>query len=269
MGRATFAARSYRATALVLRTQPLGEADRIITLLSAEHGVIRAVAKGIRKTSSRFGASLEPFTLVEVQLVHGRSLDILTQAQTRAPYGQYLAADYNLYTAACAMAETAERLTSVETGFYSTQYRLFYGAVATLAKAEHDAQLILDSYLLRALAAAGWAPSFTDCVRCGAPGPHSSLNVPLGGVCCPECRPPGSQTPSTDSITLLAALLVGDWAIADGAAEHARWDAAKFVNAFVHYHLERQVKALAHVQRANTAIPKAPTNPPAPRSNST
>ena len=215
----TFAARSYRATGLVLRTQPLGEADRIITLFSPEHGIIRAVAKGIRKTTSRFGASAEPFTLVDVQVVHGRSLDILSQTQTRVPYGQYLAADYARYTSACAMAETAERLVSAETGHYTQQYRLFYGAVATMAKAEHEPQLILDSYLLRALTFAGWAPSFTDCVRCGAPGPHRSLNVTLGGVCCPQCRIPGSQTPSVDGITLLAALLEGNWAVADQSPE--------------------------------------------------
>ena len=76
----SFAARSYRDDAVVLRTHKLGEADRIITLLTKHHGQVRAVAKGVRRTSSRFGARLEPFMVADLQLVSGRTLDIVTQA---------------------------------------------------------------------------------------------------------------------------------------------------------------------------------------------
>ena len=70
----------------MLRTQKLGEADRIITLLTRSHGRVRAVAKGVRRTSSRFGARLEPFSHVDVQLAEARSLDVVTQAETLRPY---------------------------------------------------------------------------------------------------------------------------------------------------------------------------------------
>ena len=66
----------YRDEAIVLRTHKLGEADRIITLLTREHGRVRAVAKGVRRTTSKFGSRLEPFTHVDVQLAEGRNLDI-------------------------------------------------------------------------------------------------------------------------------------------------------------------------------------------------
>ena len=72
----------YRDDAIVLRTHPLGEADRIITLLTRRHGKVRAVAKGVRRTGSRFGARLEPFTLVDVQLHAVRNLHTVTQVVT-------------------------------------------------------------------------------------------------------------------------------------------------------------------------------------------
>src|ERR1051325_11162408 len=101
---------TYRDEAVVLRTHKLGEADRIVTMLSRQHGKIRAVAKGVRRTSSKFGARLEPFMVVDVQLYEGRSLDTVTQAESLASYGATIAGDYAAYTAANAMVETADRI---------------------------------------------------------------------------------------------------------------------------------------------------------------
>src|SRR5690625_1371375 len=101
----------YRDDAIVLRTHPLGEADRIITLLTRRHGKVRAVAKGVRRTGSRFGARLEPFTLVDVQLYAGRSLHTVTQVVTIETFAQAISADYGRFTAASAMLETTDRLT--------------------------------------------------------------------------------------------------------------------------------------------------------------
>ncbi len=246
-----YAANSYRTDALVLRTYKLGEADRIIVLLTPGHGQVRAVAKGVRRTTSKFGATLEPFMLSRLQLVHGRNLDIITQAQSVTPYGTAIAADYDAYAAASAMVETAERLTVAEVGEHGggveapSQYRLLHGALAALARRAHAPRLLLDSYLLRALATAGWAPSFTDCARCGAPGPHRSVNVTLGGSVCDDCRPPGSSTPAPQSVVLLAALLSGDWRTADTAPEAARREAAGIVAGYLQFHLERHLKSLA------------------------
>ena len=100
----------YRDEAVVLRTQKLGEADRIVTLLTRRHGRVRAVAKGVRRTGSQFGSRVEPFSHVDLQLYEGRSLDTVTQAETLEPYGERIAADYGRYTAGTAMLETAERL---------------------------------------------------------------------------------------------------------------------------------------------------------------
>ncbi|MGZ6839667.1 MAG: DNA repair protein RecO, partial [Frankiaceae bacterium] len=99
----------YRDEAVVLRTYKLGEADRIVTLLTRRHGRVRAVAKGVRRTRSRFGARLEPATHVDVQLAEGRSLDVVTQVESLGPFGARLAGDYPRHTVASAMLEAAER----------------------------------------------------------------------------------------------------------------------------------------------------------------
>ena len=97
----------YRDEAIVLRTHKLGEADRIITMLTRTRGRVRAVAKGVRRTKSRFGSRLEPGMVVDVQCYEGRNLDTVTQVETIAPYGDAIARDYVAYTCATSMLETA------------------------------------------------------------------------------------------------------------------------------------------------------------------
>ena len=159
----------YRDDGIVLRTQKLGEADRIITVLGRTTGRIRAVAKGVRRTKSRFGARLEPFTHVDLMLHPGRSLDMITQAEVIRPYGEPLAGDYPRYTAGVAMLETAERFTPVEKEPALRQLLLLIGGLRALGEAEHDPRLVLDAFLLRSLAVAGYAPALEECARCGAP----------------------------------------------------------------------------------------------------
>src|SRR6478609_8993890 len=174
----------YRDEAVVLRTHPLGEADRIITLLTKERGRIRAVAKGVRRTKSRFGARLEPFMVVDVQCYEGRNLDTVTQAESLATYGQTIARDYTVYTAATVMVETAERLTE-EHEPSTQQYLLLAGALRSLGGGEHDPGLVLDAYLLLARGRGlgtelprlreVWGPRTAlglqhPCGRCGMPG---------------------------------------------------------------------------------------------------
>src|SRR5436305_11950783 len=145
----------YRDEAVVLRTQKLGEADRIVTLLSHRHGRVRAVAKGVRRTGSRFGARVEPFTQVDLQLYEGRSLDTVTQAETIAPYGERIACDYARYTAGTAVLETAERLTAEEREPALRLYLLVVGALRALADEAPTPPRVLDAFILRALAIAG------------------------------------------------------------------------------------------------------------------
>ena len=141
----------YRDEAIVIRTQKLGEADRIITLFTREHGRVRAVAKGVRRTKSKFGARLEPGSLVDIQLYVGKTFDIVTQVESLENFGDDLAADYQKWTIASTLLEAAERFTANEGEPALQQFLLLVGALKALAYESHDPSLILDAYLLRSL----------------------------------------------------------------------------------------------------------------------
>ena len=237
----------YRDECVVLRTHKLGEADRIVTMLSRQHGKIRAVAKGVRRTASKFGARLEPMMVADLQLYEGRSLDIVQQAESLGSYGALIASDYASYTAGSVMVETADKLTEAEAGLQ--QYLLLVGALRSLSRHEHAPQLTLDSYLLRALSIAGWSPSFGDCAVTGAPGPHSAFVVQLGGVVADSHAPPGAPRLSPEALGLLAALLTGDWAVAEAAPESTRNQASGVVAAYTQWHLERGLRSMQHLDR--------------------
>ncbi|GAA3770840.1 DNA repair protein RecO [Microbacterium kribbense] len=238
---------TYRDEVVILRTHKLGEADRILTCLSRRHGKIRAVAKGVRRTSSRFGARLEPFMVADVQVYIGRSLDIIQQAESLGAYGAQIAVHYDRYTAASAMVETADRLNEAEaTG---QQYLLLVGGLRALARGEHAARSILDSYLLRAMSLSGWAPGLSDCARCGLPGPHGSFVAQAGGVVCRDCAPAGAVHVDVATTNLLQSLIAGEWDEVDAAPAGATAAASGLVGAYAQYHLERGIRALSHVLR--------------------
>ena len=281
----------YRDDGVVLRTQKLGEADRIITLLTRQNGRVRAVAKGVRRTKSRFGGRLEPFTHVDVLIHPGRSLDMISQAEVIKAYGKPLATDYPRYTAGTAMLETAERLTPVEKEPAIRQFLLLIGGLRALGEAlqpgqpydldqpagldeadpadetgqpetteaeaaDREPRLVLDSYLLRSLALEGYAPSLTECARCGAAaGPPN--NVPLvafavaaGGMVCANCRPPGAASPAPQTAALMRALVRGDWDEAMRSERRHRVECSGLVAAYLQWHLEHSIRSLRHVERA-------------------
>jgi len=285
----------YRDDGIVLRTQKLGEADRIITILGRTTGRVRAVAKGVRRTKSRFGARLEPFTHVDLMLHPGRSLDVITQAEVIRPYGKPLAADYPRYTAGVAMLETAERFTPMEKEPALRQLLLLIGGLRSLGESEHDSRLVLDAFLLRSLAVAGYAPALEECARCGAPagrrprpgpsvpsdqaGPGASapgdparpgasvpsdparpgapsdqvrlpaFAVAAGGMVCASCRPPGAAAPAAGTVSLMLALLQGDWDRADRSERRHRVECSGLVAAYLQWHLEHSIRSLRHVER--------------------
>ena len=92
---------------IVLRSFPFGDADRVVVLLSPNHGKLRTVAKGIRKTKSRFGGRLEPFTHVDLVLYEGRNLDTITQVTVVDAFPQ-LRGDLDRVVAAGTMVEVAD-----------------------------------------------------------------------------------------------------------------------------------------------------------------
>jgi DNA repair protein RecO (recombination protein O) len=241
----------YRDDAVVLRCQKLGESDRIVTLFTRRHGRVRAVAKGVRRTTSKFGARLEPFGHIDVQISESRSsLHTVSQVEGIDLFGKAFLGDYQRYTTASAIVETAERLTSVEEEPSIRLYLLTLGAIRVLAAAEHEPSLILDSYLLRAMSLAGWAPALDACAVCGTPGQHRSFSIAAGGCVCGDCRPPGATHPSPATLELLLALATGDWASADASESGPRRETSGLVAAHLQWHLERGLRSLPLVDRS-------------------
>lgn len=240
---------TYRDQAVVLRTQKLGEADRIITLFTKEHGRIKAVAKGVRRTKSKFGARLEPTSYVDLQLYAGKSLDIVTEVTSIENFGEALSADYKNWTTANSILEAAERFTENEHEPALQQFNLVVGALRALAHGTYDSSLILDAYLLRSLSVAGFAPSMTVCSRCDKPGPHKYFSLVGGGSVCVDCKPSAAATPTPETLQLMADLLTGEWHGAVDSEPKSRREASGLIAAYLQWHLERGLRSLPLVER--------------------
>jgi DNA repair protein RecO (recombination protein O) len=217
----------YRDEAIVLRTQKLGEADRIITMLTRDHGRIRGVAKGVRRTKSKFGARLEPGSHVDIQLYTGKTFDTVTQVEALMNYGEALTEDYQRWTIAATILEAAERFTSQE----------------------NEPALQEFQFLLRSLAVAGYAPSMTMCSRCEKPGPHRYFSLVGGGSVCADCRPSACATPAPETLELMGALLSSDWDVATASEGKHRREASGLIAAYLQWHLERGLRSLPMVER--------------------
>ncbi|MFD5867810.1 DNA repair protein RecO [Corynebacterium sp. NPDC060344] len=253
-------AESYRDRAIVVKRHDLGEADRIIVLFTRDHGIVRAVAKGVRRAKSRFGSRLAPFVDVDVQIHPGRNLGTITGAEAVRTWAAPIVDDYARYTCACGVLETAERLAGEEGTPSPGLWDLTVGALESLANSETGGNrvvgrtpgVLLTAYLLQAMAEAGWAPSLFDCAQCGKPGPHKAFAPAAGGAVCVECRPPGAATPPTDVLRLMWWLAHDRWdyvaAVAGARGFRAMAAQARgLATAHLQFHLGRRVAALSYV----------------------
>lgn len=235
----------YRDEGVVLRTVKLGEADRIITLLTRDHGKVRAVAKGVRKTKSRFGGRLEPFMRVDLLIASGHTLDVISQAESIAAYAGPISADFEAYTAANVIVETVDKLVAAEGERTVAQYRLLIAALAALARHTHGPRVIGASYVMRALALAGWTPRLAGCVVCGRPltmGERWHLSMPAGGLMCAKDHTPESRPVTLPALRQLDALVEGDWTTLDGG--ELMEETERLVEDWGEYYLERPLRSL-------------------------
>ena len=101
---------NYRERAVVVHSYDFAEADRIVVLLTRGHGLVRGVAKGVRRSKSRFGSRVQLFVELDVLLYPGRALANITAADTVSYFGAGIIEDYPRYTTACAALEAAVSL---------------------------------------------------------------------------------------------------------------------------------------------------------------
>lgn len=245
------AVKLYRDIAIVLRTQKLGEADRIATVFLKRHGIKRVVARGVRKTTSKFGATLEPFMLIDLQNYTGRTLDTVTQAEMIQPYGEEIIANYDVFLDANIIVETAERLNDGASA--DNQFDLLAGALRTLAAKKIPSGIVRDAYLSRAIGLSGWAPELDVCVVCQRLGPHSHVSNELGGAVCVEHQHPGSFKVQAETIALLNAYFQGDWGKSLSSSSASYSQAAGFLASYLQWHLEKSLKSISIAQRTIAA----------------
>lgn len=205
----------YRDEGVVLRTIKLGEADRIATIATRSRGKVRAVVKGVRRTSSRWGARMEPLSHVAILCWSGRGdLDVVNQAEVLDTFG-HLREDYDRLAAALSMLEAVDHVS--QEGHPNPQlYRMLVGALRTLE--DRGGPLVLPAFYMKLLALEGAAPVLDSCAACGAPAGDGlvAFDIGSGGALCRRCRSGRSISP--EALALLRRILEGD--LASVLAEH-------------------------------------------------
>ncbi|MDH3755756.1 MAG: DNA repair protein RecO [Acidimicrobiia bacterium] len=194
----------YSDHGIVLRTYKLGEADRIVVLLTRDHGKVRAVAKGVRKTRSKFGSRLEPCSHIAVQLYSGRGeLDIVTQVES-IDHFRPIREDLDRLRRAVTLLEAVDQVAQ-DREPSPRLYQMLLGALRTLAA--QNPPLVVAGFFWKLLALEGFAPVLDQCASCGSSGPLVAFDLDHGGVLCASCRRGGPI--SADALDLLRLILGG------------------------------------------------------------
>jgi DNA repair protein RecO (recombination protein O) len=240
-----------RDKGVVLRTYRLGEADRIIVFMTERHGKVRAVAKGIRKTSSKFGARLEPLTSTDLLLWQGRGdLDIVNQVEVLETY-RAIREDLSRLPSGLALLEVTDQMAQ-ERHPDPSLYTMLTGALRALANANPDAAavathtLVAPAFFLKALVLEGAAPLLDSCCVCHEPSPPTELvafDLVQGGAL---CRPHRSGRPmSAVALALLRRILGGDLAaVLAGPPPPGADEVAELATEAMEVHLDRRIRSV-------------------------
>jgi len=227
---------------IVLRSYPFGEADRVVVLLSPNSGKIRTVAKGVRKTKSRFGGRLEPFTHVDLVLYEGRNLDTITQVAVLEPFPR-LRSDLDAVVAAGTMVEAADAVAQED----ESSIRLFLLLQRGLRALESGAvgPDLITAFLLKLAEVVGVAPSLVQCASCGRLEDLHRFSFGGGGVVCDRCRTEGAVKLRDGLTEYLAALADAEMMSLPSGDPSLSGEAMGIARRFVEYHLDRKLASLA------------------------
>lgn len=201
-----------RTEAVVLRRHDLGETDRVVTLYSAHYGKLKAIAKGVRRPTSKLGGHLELFTRSQVMLARGRSFEVITQVET---VDAYRGLRDNLWRAGLAyyVAELVDRLTE-EHAENPALYALLTTTLARIADSRRP-DSAAHVFELQALSLLGYHPEVSVCAICREPLQplENGFSSPAGGAVCATCRPhePSARRLSANALKMLRAYLNGSW----------------------------------------------------------
>jgi DNA repair protein RecO (recombination protein O) len=230
----------YRDVAVVLRTYKLGEADRIVVLMTRSTGKVRAVAKGVRRTGSKFGSRLEPGSHIQVQLHEGRGdLDIVTQTETIEPY-RHIREDLSRLSRAASLLEAVDQLAQ-EREPTPRLYEMLVGGLRTID--DRNPPLVVAAFYLKLLDVEGVAPELEMCIGCGDQDGPFFLASEAGGV---RCRPCGGGRPLTDEALAVSRAVLGGGlnaalSLPEGNVTH---EVEALATTALGDHLERRLRAV-------------------------
>lgn len=227
---------------IVLRGYPFGEADRVVVVLSPNNGKLRTVAKGVRKTTSRFGGRLEPFTHVDLVLYEGRNLDTITQVSIIEGF-PHLRQNLDLVVAAGTMVEAADAVAQEEESSLRL-FMLLQRGLRALDAGVMGTDLIT-SFLLKLADVVGVAPALEACAACGRDEHLDRFSFSNGGVLCDYCRDDGGVRLRVGLTAYMAALGRADFTNLPAEDRSLAGEAMGVARRFVEYHLDRTLASLA------------------------
>ena len=235
----------YRDEGIVLRTHKLGEADRIVVVLTRNHGKVRAVAKGVRKTKSRFGARLEPPTHVQLLLYEGRGeLHTIDQAET-VDHFRAVRDDLDRLTRAVSMLEAADQL-GLDGEPNPALFQMLLGALRSLAG--HSGPLVVPGFFLKVLALEGFRAVVDRCVECHTEIGLVAFDLESGGTRCGDHRMGVALSP--EALVLLADILGGRLGQAlNQPPSPATTEVEHLATRSLEHHLERRLRSVAILDR--------------------
>ena len=238
----------YREQGIVLGAFKLGEADKILTILTQGSGKVRAVAKGLRRTKSRFGARLEPFTHVDLQLYRGRNLDTVTQAEIIDVFPG-VRGDFGLFAAGEAMLEVADKVAEE----HERNVRLFLLLLKGLRALElgpGDPAAVSESFIVKLLQLSGFGPILGACAVCSRTE-VTRFSHAQGGAVCDDCRDRDARRAAPGALAWLAWLATEDLDSAGSGPppNGVRGEARALLYGFAEYHLERRLRSLPLLAR--------------------
>ncbi len=233
----------YHDVGVVLRTYKLRESDKIVVFHTKDNGKVRAVAKGVRKTRSKFGARLEPMSHVKLLLYRGRELDIVSQAESIEPLAPMLAS-LDRASQGLAALEAVDQL-ALEREPNAALYNSLVGVLRTIA--ERPSPLNVPAFYWKLLAREGFRPELEQCVRCDGVEPDVALvafDLAEGGVLCRQCR--SGQAISAPALGLLRDILGGRLRHAlDQDESPVTHEVSALATKALEFQLERRLRAVA------------------------
>jgi len=243
---------TYPADAIVLRRLDYGEADRILTLLTREHGKLAAIAKGARRAKARMANSLDLFARSQMMLAKGRNLDVVAQAERRGDV-RNISGDFQRTAYACLVAEVADKVLE-ERHPVDDVFELVVATIERLNVPERSPRAESIWFVMRILELLGYQPQLVSCASCGEPLPEAAcwFSPLLGGALCGRCgaHDQAGSPVSVNGLKVLRVMAAGDGMLYDRLRlkDDLLQEVEAALEAQLEYHLDRRLKSLDFIR---------------------